>query len=167
MNKQFVTVCACLVGFSAAVSAQDTQPFQASLTPDVAVHERSQRIEGLTLSVWGENPQSSLAIGFVNGSTGDSSGLSWGFIANYADNYVGLQLGLVNYTKESMTGMQWGFLNYADTLSGLQLGFLNYAKSAESGVQVGFLNILSENQEWFANLPEEVAPGMIFVNWNF
>jgi hypothetical protein len=155
------------MGLTGAVFAEDTKPFQASLVPTVAIYERTQRIEGVALSIWGENPQKGFALGFVNGSTGDSTGLSWGFFGNYADKYYGVQLGMVNIAKEEFTGLQWGFGNYAKDLSGLQLGFLNYAEKTDKGVQVGFINILPENQKWFANLPDEVAPGMIFVNWNF
>jgi len=167
MNKMTALMGVGLACLVTSVLAETSQPFQASLVPDVAMYDRGQRIEGVALSVWGENPQSALAIGFVNGSTGESSGLSWGFIANYADTYSGVQLGFVNLAKEKMNGFQWGCVNYAKSLSGLQLGFVNYAEQAESGVQVGLVNIMPENKVWFSNLPNEVAPAMIFVNWNF
>jgi hypothetical protein len=159
-----------------------SQPFQASLTPDIAVHDRTTKIEGLSLSVWGENPQSALSLGFVNGSTGESSGVSLGFFGNYAERYTGLQLGTVNYAGQSVSGLQCGFLNYAGeslkggqlgcvncagAMSGLQVGFVNYAKSAESGIQIGVVNVILENQVWFSKMPGEVAPAMIFVNWTF
>jgi hypothetical protein len=165
-----------------------TKPFNASITPGCSVYGRTVMIEGLTLSIWGENPQTSLAIGFVNGSTGQSAGLSLGLL-NYAENYKGLQWGFVNYTTGDFSGWQGGFgfgllvsaLNYtggtmkglqtgvvncAGKLTGLQLGLLNYAKTADAGVQIGLVNIIPEN-EWFTNLPDELAPGMIFVNWRF
>ncbi len=164
------------------------RPFNLSLTPDIAIYDRSETIEGLTLSIWGENQQTSLAIGLVNGMIGQSAGLSAG-ILNYADNYKGLQWGLINYTKQdfsgwqggpffgllvsamnytggTMTGLQLGMVNYAGHLSGLQLGLVNYAETAEAGVQVGLVNIIPNN-EWFTNLPDELAPAMIFVNWRF
>jgi len=65
------------------VEAQDAA-FQASLTPEVAIYSKSTEVQGLSLSIWGENPQHGVAFGFVNGSTGDSRGFS---------------LGLVNYTE--------------------------------------------------------------------
>ncbi len=157
------------------------RPLQVSLTPDIAFYDRSERIEGLCLSLWGENPQSALALGIVNGSSGRSTGLSLGCLLNYADNYTGIQLAPVNYTKGDflgwqggvvnssegeMKGLQSGVVNYAGRLTGLQLGLINYAETADSGVQIGLINLIPSNA-WFSNLPEELAPGMIFVNWRF
>ena len=158
-----------------------TRPFNASLTPDYSVYGRDVRIEGLTLSIWGENPQTSLALGLVNGTTGNSAGLSWAYILNYADNYKGIQWapinyvkgdflgwqgGLVNYTAGFMKGLQSGVVNCAGTLTGLQFGLVNYAEAGETGVQIGLVNLIPSN-EWFSGLPNQLAPGMIFVNWQF
>jgi hypothetical protein len=158
-----------------------TEPIQLSLTPDIAIFDKTERIEGLTLNIWGENPQSALALGFVNGSTGESAGLSWSLFLNYVDSYTGVQWalvnytetdfvgwqgGLVNYTKGSMKGLQTGVVNYAGKMTGLQLGLVNYAAAVESGVQIGLVNIIPENQ-WFSKFPGELAPGMILVNWHF
>jgi hypothetical protein len=66
-----------------------------------------------------------------------------------------------------MKGLQTGAVNYAGTLTGLQLGFVNYAEGADAGVQVGVVNIIRQNTRWFTELPEELAPAMIFVNWRF
>lgn len=166
----------------------ETRPFNLSLTPDVAVYERSDTIKGVTLSIWGENEQTSLAVGFVNGTIGDSAGLSLGLL-NYAENYKGFQWSLVNYTTGDFSGWQGGFgfgllvsavnytggtmkglqtgvVNYAGELTGLQFGLVNYAETAKSGVQIGLVNIIPQN-EWFSNLPDELAPGMILVNWRF
>ena len=158
-----------------------SKPLQLSLTPDIALFDRSETIEGLTLSVWGENPQTALALGFVNGSTGRSAGLSLALILNYADSYKGVQWapvnytqgdflgwqsGLVNYTDGFMKGLQTGVVNYAGRLTGLQLGLVNYAATAKTGVQIGLVNLIPQN-EWFTGLPNELAPGMIFDNWRF
>lgn len=173
---------AVLVGVLVATGAMaQSKPLQLSLTPDIAIYDRGERIEGLCLSIWGENPQSALALGFVNGSTDSSAGLSLGFIVNYADSYKGIQWapvnytkgdflgwqgGLVNYTDGSMKGLQSGVVNYAGHLTGLQLGLVNYAVSAATGVQLGLLNLIPDNA-WFTELPNELAPGMIVVNWGF
>jgi hypothetical protein len=158
-----------------------SRPFQLSLTPDIAIYNRSRRINGLTIGIWSENPQSALALGIVNGSTGRSSGLSLALILNYADNYdgvqwapvnytkgdfLGWQAGIVNYTAGTMKGLQTGGINYAGSLTGLQLGLINYAETAQSGVQIGLLNFIPSNR-WFSGLPDELAPGMVFVNWSF
>jgi hypothetical protein len=173
---------AILVGVMVASGVMaGNKPIQISITPDIALFDRSERIEGLTLSIWGENPQTALALGFINGSTGQSAGLSWAFILNYADSYKGIQWapinytkmdflgwqgGLVNYTEGSMKGLQTGVVNYAGKLTGLQFGVVNYAAMAETGAQVGLVNLIPQNQ-WFTGLPDELAPGMIFVNWRF
>ena len=189
MNRRNMIACALSVGMAFCASAQEYPHFQASLTPDYAIYESNQRIEGLTLSVWGHNPQSALAIGLVNGSADNSSGLSLG-VLNYSESYAGVQwafanftegdctgwqggplLGLlvsvVNYTGGHMRGVQAGVINLAGTLSGLQLGLINYTRQAESGVQIGLVNLLPQNSAWFTGMPQEVAPGMVLVNWRF
>lgn len=158
-----------------------SKPLQLSITPDISLFGRNETIEGLTIGIWSENPQTALALGVVNGSTGQSAGISWAFLLNYADNYTGIQWAPVNYTKGDFLGWQSGFVNYAGgtmkglqtgavnysgRLTGLQLGFINYAASAETGVQIGLLNFIPQNQ-WFSGLPDELAPGMVFVNWRF
>jgi len=183
--KKLLTVLAGVIGMSSAMAGE---PVQLSLTPEIALHDRSETIEGAALSIWGENPQSAFALGLVNGSTGDSVGLSVGLL-NYAENYTGLQWGLVNYTSGDFAGWQGGFflglvgsvvnytggtmkgfqcgvVNYARTLNGFQLSLVNYAETVTSGLQIGIVNIMPEN-EWFSRLPDELAPGMVLVNWHF
>ncbi len=164
MKKLILVTIFCLFATGALA---ETSGFQLSLTPDVAIQPKTTRIEGVTLSLWGENPQNALSLGFVNGSKGNSSGLSYGFLGNYAENYKGAQLGIGNYTSGKFTGFQWAAVNYAGTLNGLQLGFLNIAEKAEKGVQLGFINIIKETKAWFGNFPDEVAPAMVIANWRF
>jgi hypothetical protein len=181
MKKRILITCIGILMVAASLAMAESKPIQLSLTPDIAICDRNTRIEGLSLSIWGENPQRSVALGIVNGSSDDSAGFSWGFLLNYADNYKGVQWAPVNYTKgdflgwqsgfisytaDSMKGAQTGFVNYAGHLTGLQLGFVNYADTATTGVQIGILNLLPQN-EWFSNFPNEVAPGMVIVNWRF
>jgi len=163
LKKILIAIILCFVATSAF--AEDSKPFQASLVPEVAIHSRDTRINGFTLNIWGENPQSAFALGFVNGSTGDSKGFSWGLV-NYAQNYTGVEWAWVNWASEHFTGWQNGIFNYAGKLTGLQLGWVNFAKSAQSGVQIGLVNIIDENQ-WFKGFPQELAKGMVFVNWRF
>lgn len=177
--KRVLAVLVGIIGSSGAMAGHP--PLQLSLTPDVALYGRSEKIEGLSLSIWGENPQSALALGLVNGSTDESAGLSWAFVLNYAEDYKGIQwaavnynegdfLGwqgaFVNYTEGTMKGLQTGWVNYAGKLTGLQFGFVNVAETAETGVQIGLVNLLPQNA-WFSELPDGLAPGMIFVNWRF
>ncbi len=175
----------------AGLCAQEAEcpAFQASLVPGHALHGRDRRIEGLTLSVWGENPQSALALGLVNGSVGDSAGLSVGLV-NYAESYrgahwsfvnlasgdvtgwqggpvFGLLVSALNYTGGQMTGLQTGLVNLSGSLNGVQIGLVNYTQRAEAGVQVGVVNVIAQNRGWFARLPDEVAPAMVLVNWRF
>ena len=106
--KRILILLALALGTTGALAVN--RPFQASLTPDAALYDRNDQINGLTLSIWGENPQTSLAIGLVNGSTGNSVGVSLALLLNYADSYTGLQWGLINYTKGDFLGWQGGFL---------------------------------------------------------
>ncbi len=169
--------------------AQENPAFQASLAPDNALYGRNQRIEGVALSLWGENPQTALAIGLVNGSSGESAGLSLG-VLNYAESYAGAQwafvnftsgdcsgwqggpvlgllVGVLNYTGGHMSGLQTGVVNLSGKLSGLQFGLINYTQTADSGVQIGLVNLIAGNSGWFTQWPDEVAPGMILANWHF
>ena len=178
MNRLLTVLVGVTIASGALIASE---PIQLSLTPDIAVFSRTEQIEGLALSIWGENPQTALALGIVNGSTGRSAGLSWSWILNYADDYKGVQWALVNYVKGdflgwqsgfvnyaggSMMGFQGGVVNYAGRLTGLQLGLVNYAETAKTGVQIGLVNLIPANQ-WFSGLPDELAPGMVFVNWRF
>lgn len=171
----------CLITILASIGVMaGTKPFNLSLTPDVAVYDRSETIEGVTLSLWGENKQNSLALGIVNGSVGQSAGLDLALALNYADNYKGVQWGLINYTKHDslgwdggfvnyteglMTGLLTGVINYAGRLKGVQFGLINYVQATDTGVQIGLINIIRPNTVWFSHLPKELAPVMILVNW--
>lgn len=180
MKKTLVGLIVVFLTANAAL-AQD-KPFQASLTPEIAIHDKNVEIKGLTLSIWGQNPQEALSLGIVNGSTGNSAGFSWGFLLNYADNYKGVHWAMINYTKGDFLGwqsgalnytenynkgLQTGWVNYAGELKGLQFGLLNFASRTDTGVQIGLINIIRETRGWFTEFPDAVAPGMIFVNWRF
>ena len=170
------SLVACVTGLQASEAA-----FQASLTPDIAVQSKDTQINGLCLSIWGENPQHALALGIVNGSTGsDSKGLTWSFIANYTDTYtgvawglvnishkkfVGWQDGVVNYSEGYFMGFQSGWINVSQEFHGLQWGLINYAENLR-GVQLGFINI-ARNNPWFTEFPDKLATGFPIVNWSF
>jgi len=124
--------------------------------------------------------QTSLAIGIANGTVGDSAGLSWGFVLNYADSYKGIQWAPINYTKRdflgwqagfidyvwgSMMGLQSGIVNYAGRVKGLEFGIVNYTDDVDAGCQIGLINIIQSNKSWFQDLPNSLAPTMILINW--
>ena len=141
--------------------------FNLSLVPDIAVYKRTEVIEGFTLSIWGENEQRSFALGFVNGSTGNSLGFSFGLM-NYSDNYQGAHLSAFNWSKGNFVGFQGGIVNFCQgSFTGVQFGLVNYTEVMESGLQIGLINIITETQTWFSEFPKRVAPGMIFANWRF
>ena len=175
-------ILACLVVAMSLIAggrAADAS-FQASLVPDLALRDETDTITGLSLNIWGMNPQHAVAIGFINGSYGQSSGLSIGGI-NYSENFSGTQFALlnytscdffgwqaacVNYTSDNFSGFQLGCLNYAGRLTGLQLGLLNMAPQADHGMQIGLINLLPENHRWFTGgLANEIAPVTVIVNW--
>ena len=158
-------IIALIILGAATLSATAEEAFlQLSLTPDVALQSRDTVINGISLNIWGENEQSAFALGFVNGSTGHSCGVSWG-IVNYAESYTGLQIGFVNYVSEQFEGVQLGGVNVAANASGLQWGFINYAENLR-GVQIGFINIVTENP-WFDEFPDKLAMVFPIVNWSF
>ncbi len=183
MKKLMTVALSCIVCVSAFAGSAG---FQASLTPDIAVQDRTTEIKGVSIGVWNENPSPEFQwqLGFVNGTTGDSVGVQWFIFLptfyNYAESHTGLQWGWVNYASESLTGvqlglvnitgtltgLQWGAVNVCQDLTGLQLGLVNYAKLSTSGVQIGLVNIIEDN-EWFSDFPTDLAKGMVFVNWGF
>ena len=169
MKKLVIIALICIVASKICIVASsayaESKPFQLSLTPGIAIHSEETFIKGVTLNIWGENPQAAFAFGFVNGSSGNSAGFSWGLV-NYAENYTGVEWGTVNYAKGNFKGLQSGFFNYAGKLKGLQFGAINYAKTVESGLQIGLVNIIEQNK-WFTGFPKELAKGMVFVNWRF
>ncbi len=170
MKKLVLVLIACFfaTGAFAETKSAGAQGFQLSLIPDIAIHSKATHIKGVSLGIWGENPQNALTLGIVNGSTGNSSGISLGLLANYAESYEGAQIAwIANYTAVKFTGLQWAAFNYAERLNGIQLGFVNFAETSDKGVQVGFINIMNNTKLWFSNFPDEVAPVMPFVNWRF
>ena len=153
MLTKITTICLVLVAAVFANASEkysaEEKAFQASLTPHLAIYDRTEKIAGLTLSIWGENPQQSAAFGFVNGCTGKSMGACFGLV-NYAESYK---------------GAQFSFFNTDDLLNGIQFGILNYTKKSRNAFQFGIINIIDDNKEWFDDFPHSLAPVMIFVNW--
>ena len=163
MKKLFVI--AALAMSAVGLQAAETPFFQASLTPDIAIYPKTTEIHGLSLNIWGENPQHGVALGFVNGSTGDSLGFTWAFFANYADTYTGVAWSIVNISKTEFTGWQGGLVNYAEEFHGFQLGVVNYSENLR-GLQIGIINIAANNP-WFKEFPDKLATGFPIVNWSF
>jgi hypothetical protein len=171
------TIAALALG---AAGLQAGTPIQLSLTPDIALYSRDTEVHGLALDIWGENPQASLNIGLVNGSTGESSGLSYGLV-NYAESYTGVQLGWVNISTGHFTGLQDGWVNLATGgLSGLQYGVVNISKVETKGLQLGVFNYankldglqiglvnIAPNNPAFDEFPDKLAPGFPILNWSF
>jgi hypothetical protein len=149
----------------ASAKAADAPFFQASLTPDIAIHDKTTEISGICLSIWGENPQSAFALGFVNGSTGVSQGFTWSFFANYDDTYTGVAWAMVNVSNEKFVGWQSGIVNVANEFHGLQWGLVNYSENLR-GVQLGLINV-ARNNPWFNKFPDKLATGFPIVNWSF
>lgn len=173
-------IISIFVAATALVRAQDgTSVFNASLTPDIAVVPSSTQINGLSLNIWGQNQQTGVALGFVNGSIGQSAGFSCGLV-NYSESYSGVQFGIVNcsstsfvgwqdavvnYNSGTFTGLASGVVNVCNDMNGVQFGGFNYAGDLK-GLQIGLINI-ANNNSWFDNLPNQLAKGFVFVNWSF
>ena len=177
-NMKKILLLATWFTSAASLFAQD-KLIQLSLTPDIAIYPKTTTIRGFSLDIWGENPQWSLNLGFINGSTGDSGGFSWGLV-NYDDSYRGVQWGLVNFSRENFVGWQRGVVNISqgtfegyesgvvnvsEDTTGFQLGLVNYSQKLD-GLQIGLVNI-AENNPWFNEFPEKLAKGFPIVNWSF
>lgn len=163
--KKLILAVLCLVATGTALA--ETQAFQASFTPEVAVHDKETRINGFTINFWGQNPQSALAIGLVNGSTGNSHGFSFfpwiGAFLNYAENYTGVHWGWVNWTSGQFVGWQSGIFNYSENMVGAQTGIVNYAQQVTGlqwGIANGCQNLNAGLQLGFANYAKTVQKGL-------
>lgn len=169
------------VVLAARGAVAESAPLQLSLVPGIALCDRYETIEGLTLGLWSENPQSAFALGIVNGSSGQSAGLSLGIFLNYANDYTGVALapfnyvngdfcgwqgGLVNYTERFMRGVQIGVANYAGHLMGVQIGLVNHAATARSGLQISAASLFYEDR-WHTGFPDEPAPEAALISWRF
>lgn len=119
----------------------------------------------LRLTKWWGRRQCGPSLGLLNYAD-DYSGFHWAGVNYTVGGFLGWQLAFVNYTAGTMKGLQTGFVNYAGKLTGLPFGFVNVADSAETGLQIGLVNLMPEN-EWFSDMPDELAPGMVLVNWHF
>ena len=175
--KIHLTIAALIIS---GASLRAATPIQLSLTPDIALYPKDTVVRGLALNIWGENPQSSLHLGFVNGCSGESAGLSYGLV-NYADSYTGVLVGWVNISTGRFAGLQDGWFNWAGgdftglqygvvniaraKTSGLQLGLVNYAARLD-GLQIGLVNIAAKNPA-FTELPDKLAPVFPILNWSF
>jgi hypothetical protein len=173
-------VIGTLVISAAGLRADESHGFQASLTPDIAIYPKTAEINGLSLNLWGENPQQGVAVGIVNGSSGDSAGFSWGLF-NYSDTYTGVSWAWLNVNETSFHGWHYGLVsvakgefvgfqsalvfNYSKKFTGLQLGLVNYTEELH-GVQIGLANI-AINNPWFNEFPDKLATGFPIVNWSF
>lgn len=176
--KKILLIASCLMVTSVASAERF---FQAALTPDIAIAPRGDTIRGVALNIWGENEVQGLSFGFVNGLTGQSGGLSYSFLASYAEDYTGViwggffshstgdvlgwQAGMVNISRGSLVGLQSGFVNMGTDVKGVQLGFVNYTERMQ-GVQLGLVNIITTNP-WFTEFPGKLATGFPIVNWSF
>ena len=175
-SKLFVT--ATVLSLSSLYVWADA-PIQLSLTPDIALQSRSTEINGLSLNIWGENPQRGLTLGFINGSTGESAGFTAG-VVNYNETYDGIQWGLVNISQDefigwqcavvnisngTFEGFQSGVVNLSQKTTDLQLGLVNYTQELND-VQIGLVNIIADNPS-FTEFPNKLATGFPIVNWSF
>ena len=154
--KKFI-IAAAVCALVSGAFAKDAG-FQLSLVPDVALQDRDTNITGASIGIWNENPSPKFQwqFGFVNGTTGESTGVQWFVFLptffNYAQNHTGAQLGWVNIATEVDGGFQWGLVNYAETTHNL--------------FQLGLVNIMADNN-WFTDMPNDFAKGFVLVNWSF
>jgi hypothetical protein len=162
--KRITFALALAATITGTTAAEESKFLQLSLTPDIALQSRETTIEGISLNIWGEGPQSGFTMGFVNGNTGESKGFTMGLV-NYAETYKGVQWGIVNISSKLFAGWQSGLVNIGKEVHGLQWGTVNYAESL-NGLQLGLVCIVKENS-WFEDFPDQLAKGFVFLNWSF
>ncbi len=89
--------------------------------------------------------QAALVANVVDGS---GVGLQIAPVNYVGDEYVGLPIGVANYAK-TVGGLQIGALfNKADYVEGVQIGLINVTRQM-IGVQIGLINVIQDNDVKF------------------
>ncbi len=168
--------------------AAESRPIQLSLVPSIQIFSEDTAIHGVRLAIVGRNREFlGLDLGLGLLTTGDFTGVGWGF-ANLVDGDVqGIQSGLFNQAG-TMTGVQWGIINLVDTeFTGLQWGGLNLMEQGHTegllvglvnvtedmdGLQLGFVNVTNTMhglQIGLVNIikGKDTLPVLPIVNWSF
>jgi hypothetical protein len=71
------------------------------------------------------------------------AGLRIGILYSNCDSMTGLDFGFINRSRETRA-LQIGFANVTESMGGLQIGIINYADQAV-GIQIGLVNIIADN----------------------
>jgi len=163
MFKRILGITAAGILMAAAVAHADPKPIQLALTPEIELVPADESIKGLRLNIYGENKDvMGLSLGFVNKSTGNTSGVELGLVdltegefhgwqygwayAKTEGRFIGLQNGIVTYTGGNFTGLQYGLVDTtAGNYKGVQVGLVAITKGDFSGWQAGSLIGLKEN----------------------
>jgi len=94
-----------------------------------------------------------LGLGLANIHGGDSKGVLIGPY-NMTNEFTGLKVGIINYSKTS-SSYEFGVINNSKKVF-LQLGLLNFAEEVD-GIQIGLINFAKNG----------ILPVMPFVNFNW
>lgn len=114
-----------------------------------------------------QNQMTGFAMGLVNHVKGEGAGWQLGVMNLDEGGFSGLQTGAINYAVE-MSGVQVGAVNVTSVLSGVQVGVINCTETVGgSALQIGLANIIPQTERWFLDLPEELAPAFVVLNWRF
>jgi hypothetical protein len=90
---------------------------------------------------WVTGDMSGLQWGFINYTMGNFSGWQNSPISMTGGHMLGVQTGWLFSMNESGKGLQWSGLTMSDNFIGLQLGIVNYAIDLH-GIQIGLINII-------------------------
>ena len=153
-------------------AAGTEHPVQVALFFPVQVFPETAAIRGVRISlIYGKNTDvTGLDIGLVSHTTRSFLGVQFGFVGVAEGDFTGAQLnGVVNFSRGTFQGLQWGTVNsveegrglqfsgvsVARQFRGLQIGIVNYAESLD-GVQLGIVNIIKRGGAF---------PVLPLVNW--
>lgn len=131
------------LAMACAVPARAQAPIQLAFVTPIQIVPEGKPVRGLAINfIYGANTSvEGVDLGLINRTTtGQSSGLQWGF---------------VNISEGQFKGFQWGWYNTGRDVNGLQLALVNYAAKIH-GVQVGLINIIKTGGQF---------PVFPIVNW--
>lgn len=155
-----------------STAAAQERPVQVALFFPVQAFPETDAVRGLRISfIYGKNADlTGLDIGLVSHTTRSFLGVQFGFAGIAEGTFTGAQLNsVVNLSRGTFEGVQWGAVNSVDQgqgvqlsgvslarqFRGLQIGIVNYAESLD-GVQLGLVNIIKHGGAF---------PVLPLVNW--
>ena len=146
------------LGSVANINKGDVNGFQISGVCNVASGDnRGGIISGVCNMASGDS-KGVIISGVANLTKGQSAGLEISGVANVSNSHQGLQLSIINFVKDKLSGGQVGLVNYAKRGKGIQLGLVNVCGADDDVFPIGIFNVVKNGYYAF-----EVSTNELFI----